>query len=509
MKHYIKHLNYFIFAIFILLTSNVLAQYNIDYSDSDSSTYYFRQFTKNQDSLSKSWIGQKIKISNELVSVERTVKIPGELGLEFTPRAAEILSFYTSQSADFQKSVGLYNFYKIDFENALIENELPVSLSALTFALTAMNIQARSYTGGSGYWQMNYSVGKRHGLMIDSYVDERLDVRKSSEAAAENLKVLFSIYKDWKLVIAAYVCGPTSVNKAIRRNDNSIDYYKIQSSLPFFGRDAVDALAASLVLLEQSKSPIEINYQSNSDTVEVSKRTHFIQLQDILGLNIDELRFLNPIYKYDIVPAVNKVYLIHLPKGFLAKYNELEDSIHSYKDSSLFCLQRKVILPPPPSGRHWATPVKEETPPNSTLVYYTIKSGDNLGLIASWYDVKVSQLEDWNNIYDPRKIQIGKKLKIYVPEDKASHYRQIDKKSSSQKKNLNSSESSTSSSSSSTTSKPIDGEFFYHTVKSGESPYTIAAKYEGVSAEDILKWNNISDATKIQVGQKLKIKKNP
>lgn len=507
-------IKYILGTAYIFLTFAATAQFNTEQYDADSSTYYSRFWTANLDSIEKSWIAKKIHTFSENSVKFFTENQPDNFiktaGFQSTSQSAALSNLYKSNIQKTNLALALFNFHKKYFEKALINNNLPVELSVLPFAMTAMNVHARSYTGGAGFWQLNYSVGRRQGLTIDSYVDERLDPVKSSAAAAAYLKDLYSIYKDWKLVLAAYSCGPSAVNKAIRRNDNTIDFYSIRNSLPYFGNDIVDAFMASISLLEDYSTNYFVDYSQKPDTVEVSKKMHFIQLQDVLGFNIQEIRFLNPVFKNDIVPAVNHIYKIYLPKGNLPNFNRLEDSIYSYQDSTLFSIQRKVVLPPPPSGRYWATPQKEETPDNATLVYYTIKSGDNLGLVAGWYDVRVSQLEDWNNIYDPRRIQIGKKLKIYVPKSKSYYYKKIDKLGSSQKRNLVA-EGKTNQSTPKTEDKTeISGDdFFYHTVRPGESPYTIASRYPGVTADDILKWNGIKDATKIQVGQKLKIKRNP
>jgi membrane-bound lytic murein transglycosylase D len=477
-------------------TSSLQAQISMYYATGDS-TYSYEQFWESQlDSLSNSWIVDFIETEVEVREGDDSWSLDTLYGLALNERAKSLYRFYMQNQPHSFHAVAMHNRYLPLFEQALQEQGLPQSLAALPFALSAMNNHTRSYTGGAGYWQLTYTIARKNQLVIESYVDQRLDVQLSSRAAAKYLKTLYSIYGDWKLTIAAYACGPTNVNKAIRRNDNSVNFYDIQASLPWFGKDIVDAFAASMHYLKISGKDIQCSYTQLHDTVEVSRHLHFIQLQDILGLNLDELRFLNPSFKHDIVPAIRKIYPLYLPQGNLARFNELEDSIYAYKDSILFQLQRKVVLPPPPAGRHWAKPTKAEVPEDSKLVYYTIKSGDNLGSIAARYGVKVSELEDWNNIYNPRRIQIGRKLKIYVPKNKKTP------------KNTQ----TTTADKAENPPKEGDlksGEYFYHTVKSGESPYNIARKYDWVSPDDILKWNNISDARKIQVGQKLKIKKRP
>ncbi len=508
-----------VFSVFMALIS-IAVTASGQYADikyyPDSANYYPSFWQKAVDSLSKEWIWNKIeKKSREASAVadisskenkDKLLKESGLNGLRVTARTSEILKKYEQNGDKTDMAFALYEHYRPVFAAALKKENLPSALSYLPFALSAMNNKIRSYTGGAGFWQLPYSWGRKYALQIDSYVDERLDAEKESAAAAKTLARLYQIYGNWPLTLAAYTCGPANVNKAIYRNGDQVDFYLIYSSLPYFGRDVNDALAASILFAASRKHDYLLNYNPPTDTVEVSKRLHFTQVADILKLDIDEIRFLNPVYKYDIVPAINRVYKILLPQGNLEKFNLYEDSIYSYKDSLLFSLHQRVILPPPPKGRHWAKPAREEIPENSTLVYYHIKSGDNLGFVADWFDVSITQLEDWNNIYNPRRIQIGKKLKIYVPKNKASYYRKIDKMSFSQKQKL------AGVSSSQRASKPAEEvklgkDFFWYTVKEGESPYIIAKRYPGISADDILRWNNIKDPRKIRPGTKLKIKK--
>jgi len=398
------------------------------------------------------------------------------------------------------------------FEQALKKEGLPMVLKNLPFALSCLHSKATNKIGDGGVWQLKYANGRRQGLRIDSYVDERRDLTDASQAAARELKSFYDLYEqNWELALAAYACGPTNVNKAIRRNNNQLNIDSIYKSLPDYGRDIVAAFSASCLINQFSKelgiSKIPLDFKMEVDTIAISQRLHFIQIQDLMQIPIAELRYLNPKYKFDIVPAVHEVLYLFLPKGTMAKFNELEDSIYHYKDTILFNLKKAVILPPAAKGRHYARYEPELPPDNSTLLHYTIKSGDNLGYIASWYGVKVRQIEDWNNIYDPRRLKLGKKLKIYVPDKKAAYYKGVNAMSFEQKQKRVGKTVAAKKKQQAKKEEPLGKDFFWYTVKSGESPYTIAKKYSGVSADDILRWNNIKDARSIDVGQKLKIKK--
>ena len=440
-------------------------------------------------------------------------QLNGDLPMRYNARVGDILTFYIDNSEKTAFALAYLRHLEKNFINNLETKSLPSTLKYLPLALTAMNNMAQGETGAAGLWQLNYSIARREGLDIDSYVDERKNLDKATVAATVELSRLYELYQNWELALGAYGCGPSNINKSIRRLSNERDYYKLYPKLPEFGRDIVPALTATVILAnyydEFDLIIPDYDFNVEVDTLEVSQRLHFTQLHDILNISMDSLRLLNTEYKHDIVPAINKVYNIIIPKGKLAKFNLLEDSIYHYKDSLLFKLKKPVILPPPSKGRHYAKYEPEVVPDGSKLFHYHIKSGDNLGFVASWYDVKISQIEDWNNIYDPRRIQIGKKLKVYVPEDKANYYKNVDKMSFEEKQKRIGKTVSKNSSSNTKPKKeePLGKDWFYHKVRSGESPYTIAKKYKGVSADDIMRWNKIKNARNIKVGQKLKIKR--
>lgn len=434
--------------------------------------------------------------------------------LHYDSRVEEILTLYIQNGEKTAFALAYSKHLESQFQEQLIKAKLPTTLKYLPLALTAMNPKAKGKTGASGLWQLMYSTARNEGLNIDSYVDERREIRQATHAAINELSQLFRLYQNWELALGAYACGPSNVNKTIRRMNNQMDYYVLYPKLPEFGRDIVPALTAAAILsqfyAEFDLSLPDINFDIPMDTVEVSQPIHFVQLGEVLNVSLGLLRFINPQYKHDIVPAFKDVYNILLPKGYSTKFNILEDSIYHHQDSVLLELKRLMILPPPSKTRHYAKYEPQKVPDGSELLYYHIKSGDNLGFLASWYDVKVSQIEDWNNIYDPRRIQIGKELKIYVPKDKVTYYRKVDELNFDTKQRRLGKEAQTSRSTKQAVKKrnePLGKDWFYHTVKSGESPYSIAKKYTGVSFQDIVHWNNIDNPRNIKVGQKLKIKK--
>ncbi|MCK5846461.1 MAG: LysM peptidoglycan-binding domain-containing protein [Bacteroidales bacterium] len=503
-------------TVFIIGFLSVLAQKTKH--SSKANDYYIDNWTKNLNDLlkndSNSLINDAKYNEDNLLAIsefhyEKYIgKINSDIEFKYNSRAGAILTNYISNGRKTAKILAYSSYLGKSFDKEIVSLDLPKALKYLPFALSAMNNMALGETGAAGLWQLRYSAARMVGLNIDSYVDERKNIDKSTKAALSEIKHLYSLYKDWDLALAAYSCGASIVNKSIRRANNQMNYDSIYHLLPEFGRDIVPSLTASIILHKYADSLGICNDNSSfaiaTDTLEISKRLHFVQLNEVLGISLDTLHFLNPEYKHDIVPAVSELYMLLIPKGYLASFNKYEDSIYSYNDSVLFAISKPVILPPASKSRHYAKYEPEQIPDGSAIIYYTIKSGDNLGYISEWFDIKVRQIEDWNNIYDPRRIRAGKKLKIYVDKDKESYYKKLDTMSFSEKQKR---EGKTVAPKAKKVVEPLGKDWFYHTVKSGESPYVIAKKYDGVSPEDILRWNNITNARSIQIGQKLKIKK--
>lgn len=509
-------MRHIIFTTLILIAFSSLAQKQN--ANINSEDYYIHEWNKNLIALinndstslisSAEFIEEDLnKISNFKINKSTNI-IDSEINLIYNNRVEEILGDFIQNGENTGKILSYSIFLTNDFEKIIKEANLPANLKYLPFALSAMNNMAVGKTGTAGLWQLRYSAARKEGLNIDSYVDERRDINKSTKAAVSELKQLYGIYHNWNLAIAAYTCGATNVNKSILRANNQISYDSIYHLLPDFGRDIIPALTASIMIHKYADSlnlyNNNISFEIEIDTLEVSQQLHLKQLNGVLGISMDTLIFLNPQYKQDIIPAVSEVYNVIIPKHYLAKFNELEDSVYKFQDSILFKISKPVILPPPSKNRHYAKFEPEQIPDGSAKIIYTIKSGDNLGYISSWFDVNVRQIEDWNNIYDPRRIRAGKKIKIYVDLEKKNYYSKLETMSFAEKQKR---EGKTVKAKSTKKLEPLGKDWFYHTVKSGESPSVIAGKYKNVSTDDILRWNNIKNARSIQIGQKLKIKK--
>lgn len=418
---------------------------------------------------------------------------------------------YTNRKVDrFQVMLGLQDYYFPMIEDIFDYYGLPVELKYMAVIESALNPNAVSRAGATGLWQFMYSTGRMYGLTINSVVDERRDPVKATHAAARYLKDLYGIYNDWILVIAAYNCGPGNVNKAIRRSDNRRDYWEIYYRLPRETRGYIPQYVAATYAMnyhrEHHITPVQINLPLAVDTVMVSHDIHLEQIAAVLDLPIEEIRAMNPQYRTGLVPGRSKASAITLPVDKLGDFISMADTITDYMKEQYLT---RVNQTSAPTQSAYAPPDMK----GKTALTYVVKNGDNLGFISEWYDVGLSDLRYWNNIYR-NTIKIGQKLTIYVDPAKAERYSKVNSMSFVEKQRLEgkvTAAASGASPASAAASAPLsalsDGEYELYTVRYGDTVWDIAKKFNGVSATDILRINNISDASRIQVGQKLRIRK--
>ena len=304
------------------------------------------------------------------------------------------------------------NFYMPIFEEALDAYGLPLELKYLPIIESALNPSAVSRAGASGLWQFMIGTGKIYGLESNSLVDDRRDPIKATWAAARYLKDMYDIYGDWNLVIAAYNCGPGTINKAIRRADGEKDYWKIYNYLPRETRGYVPAFIAANYIMtyycNHNICPMETNIPAHTDTVLVNKNLHFEQIADLCRLPMDQIKSLNPQYKRQIIPGHSKPYTLRLPMEAISSFIDQQDTIYNHRANELFRNRRTVDVKETPSTRRTTKAVAGK----GKLTYYKIKSGDTLSSIAGKFGVRVKDIQRWNGLSSTR-ISAGKRIKIY------------------------------------------------------------------------------------------------
>ncbi len=227
----------------------------------------------------------------------------------------------------------------------------------------------------------------------------------------------------------------------------------------------------------------------------ISDNLHLKQVSEVLDIPLKALRDLNPQYKQDIIPAKGGRYPLTIPMDYVGKFIDQQNSIFAYKDSIFFNADNTIKNP----QRSYYVP---QAPTNRDKLIYTVKSGDNLGFISEWYHVRTSDIRYWNNIRG-NMIRVGQKLNIYVPKGSSKKYADINKLSFEEKQRRI---GKTSTRSEEIKTEPLDNNYVYYKVRYGDTLWEIAKKYSGVTENDIMKLNNITNGKSLKAGQHIKIK---
>jgi membrane-bound lytic murein transglycosylase D len=437
---------------------------------------------------------------------ERLIRINSIVKLPYNNIIRNHIHVYTiKQRKQFAAVLGLMDYYFPMIEDIFDSYGLPAELKYLAVIESALNPNAvNRYSGATGLWQFMYSTGRMYGLTINSIVDERRNPVLATHAAAKYLRDMYNIYKDWALVIAAYDCGPGNVNKAIKRSGNKKDYWDIYYKLPRETRGYIPQYVAATYAINYYKEhyirPLPINIPVATDTIMVNKDIHLTQISEVMKIPIGELRALNPQYRTGLVPGSSKPQALTLPMNHISDFIDMNDTIRGYKPE--LYLNRTVQIADPSRSVYLPADIK-----GKTKIIYSIKDGDNLGFISEWYHVGLSELRYWNNIYR-NTIRVGQKLVIYVDPSKSEYYSNINMMSFEDKqKMIGKTITSTVPVIQSALLSLADGDYITYTVRYGDTIWDIVKMFDNVTTTEILNLNNISDPGKIQVGQKLKIKK--
>ncbi len=372
------------------------------------------------------------------VYIDRLKKLPTIIEMPYNDVVQKFIDRY---SGDLRHSVsymlGASNFYMPIFEQALETYDLPLELKYLPVIESALNPRAVSRVGATGLWQFMINTAKRYGLEVNSLVDERCDPVKASYAAAHYLSDLYKIFDDWNLVIAAYNCGIDKVNKAIHRTKGSADYWNIYPNLPKETQGYVPAFIAANYIMnyycDHNICPMLTELPVRTDTVVVNQNIHFEQIAGVLGINIDELRDLNPQYRTDMIDGYSEPSSIRLPSNLIGSFIDKEDSIVKYKADELL-VKRDVVnvneeTVSSSHHHHYRSAASNSSSRKSsrysrsrrsksnhsnkkkTSKNVTIKDGDTLSEIAERNHTTVKKLKKLNNI-NGNTIHKGKKIKI-------------------------------------------------------------------------------------------------
>jgi len=407
-------------------------------------------------------------------------------------------------------------------KNLLRESGLPEDLVYMALIESGFNPYAYSRMKASGPWQFIYFTGKRYGLKVNWWVDERRDPEKSTIAAAKYLKDLYDLFECWYLAAAGYNAGEGKIINAMKRYRTE-DFWEL-TKYRYLKRETKDyvpqMIAAALIAKDPEKYGfVDIEYWEplQYEKVEVPPVTDLRLIAKACEASVEELKELNPELLRWCTPPDSQEYEIRIPFGkkdlFLKNFETLPRQhrfqfkshivrkgdtlggiarlyrvhlepileLNRLKRSSLLSVGMNLIIPVPKDMKiAWGPETKMEKGSQSLgseEITYTIKKGDTLWSIAHETGVNIGALSRWNNLHPDKKLMPGNKLRVRIntPPEPGNGF---------QKKEVK--------------------EVIY-IVREGDTLWNIAQKYN-VTLEEIRSWNSLNGGDQIYPSDRLKLK---
>ncbi|MFO7657615.1 MAG: transglycosylase SLT domain-containing protein [Bacteroidales bacterium] len=333
--------------------------------------------------------------------------------LEYNETVKKYIDIFAIQRRDeFARIIGLSLLYFPVFDEMLAKYDLPLELKYLTIVESGLNPMAVSKSGAVGLWQFLLNTCRLFDLEVNSYIDERRDVYKSTDAACRYLKYLHGTFHDWQLVLSSYNGGPGDVRKAIERSKGKMDYWQLRPYLSEQAQNYVPAFIAASYLMnyytEHNIIPVapEYNY-FDLDTIKINYYITFQQISEMLDIPIETLRILNPVYKCDIIPEIPNHAQLTLPAEKAIEFIRNESRIlgKETETANYFTMLNKA--------NHYDNKVK---------IIHIVEKGDFFHKIAMKYNCSLENIKTWNNISDNSLVP-GQKLIIWV--DKSFYQKNI------------------------------------------------------------------------------------
>ena len=507
----------------------VVLEKNISYLDSIKKTFIKDDLATCVDSL---WMKELTNLdlynemTNDMVNIDVNKKVDYDLPTDLLKSRLEamdkkspfriqyneslenvIKSYLKYRKKSYERLMAVADFYFPMFEESFAKQNVPLEVKYLSIVESALNPRAVSRVGATGLWQFMYQTGKEYNLNVDSYVDERSDPLKASEAAASYMSKMYKIFGDWELVLASYNSGPGNVAKAIRRSGGKQNFWDIKKHLPQETQGYVPAFLATMYIFEYHKEHGIVPDKNAlklyaTDTIAVRKEMTFNQISSLLDMPMAQLQLLNPAYKLNVVPAYNdKLHFLRLPKDKIAVFTSNEEKIYAYvqRESDI-----KYGIIQPSRTEIAASQVKKPEPTKLTLAntqFYKVQQGDNLSVIASKYDVSVEDLKRWNNLQSSY-IAYGDNLKIAASDSIVKANKTVVPTIVNQRVAV--ADAKNNEEAVANTEENTSEETLTYTVLKGDNLNSIA-RANNISVADLMAWNDLSGPA-IALGAKLKIK---
>ncbi len=497
-------------------------------------------------------------IAQELDALERT----GSWGSHIEPSEEEIQKydfpvvvnkqvemylqlFQGRQKKYFKRWLARSGRYMPLIHRELEKAGLPKDLAYLAMIESGFNQRAYSRARAVGMWQFMRATGRDYHLQVDSYVDERRDALKSTQAAVAYLKDLYQMFDDWHLAVAAYNGGPGKIGKGLKRY-KAESFWKLAEKryLRLETKRYVPKLIAAIII---GKEPEKYGFENivyekpmEYDRIEVVPGMSIDALALISGGSKSELRLLNQELKTDRTPLNRSDYIANIPKGSVSLAQKNMSRLHSvvktgYKthitnqNETLAAICKKYKINTTTllkvnnlrsgklrQGQRLRIPYSlvdyQLLPENGTaiahagdsLVLHTIKRGETISKIATKYSVPKELIAEWNGLKNIHSIRAGQRLALYI----VNHGAAATAANSGKKVRAKSTTDNliVLAETKKTLSAAADekNSFSWYRVRSGDTLWKISRRFN-TSPKMIKAWNNL-ESNLIHPGSELKLK---
>ena len=341
--------------------------------------------------------------------------------IKYSPTLEKVIkNFLKNRSKSFERLMAVSEYYFPMFEEHLAKRNVPLEIKYLAIVESALNPKAKSRVGATGLWQFMYPTGKQYGLEVNSYVDERSDPLKATDAASKYLADLYEVFGNWEMVLASYNSGPGTVSKAIRRSGGKTNYWEIREYLPKETQGYVPAFLATLYIYEYHKEHGIVPKKATlpfikTDTIHLKQAIAFTEISELLDISVDEIKLLNPKYKLDFIPNYDQEkHSLRLPIDKISRFASNEKKIYAYLNyQKNYKLEKNIVDEIVSEKTSAIASNSSKSKASSAAKTYVVKKGDTLSSIAKKYgNITVAQLMKKNNIKNASSLKPGMKLKI-------------------------------------------------------------------------------------------------
>lgn len=398
----------------------------------------------------------------------------GEVALDYNQHVEVWIKYFQGRGREhMDRYLSRSTRYLPMMKQVLRENGLPEELVYVSLIESGFSPGAHSRANAVGYWQFIRATGRRYGLNVDPFIDERRDPVLSTRAAAEYFKTLYGMFGSWHLALASYNTGENRVKRMVTKyyTRDFWELIKKRRSLPTETKQYVPKfIAAALIAKDPAKygfTQIEYSDPLSYDTVALTSPISLTKLANNLSVDVDEMKLLNPKFRSDFVPiSRGSETVVRIPVG---RGSDAQAAL-----SLSVTTQPKVL--------------------SAENYYYKIRRGDNLSTVARRNRTTVSQLRRLNNLSNRTLLRVGMTLR--VPDHGGSGVN-----------NVTEEDAQTGSVGPATAAMPAveTRSLDFHVVRRGDNISSISAKY-GVPVDELLRLNKLTSRSVIRRGQKVRLR---